>query len=351
VNQEIAAQRLYNQRIAPGGLRTPVDVVAWFGAVQAQDYAGAKWAVGLRMRKTTTDVEIESAFDDGEILRTHVMRPTWHFVTRSDIYWILELTAARVHQALRYANRSYELDRATSVRATTVFERELRDGLSLTRTELGARLAKAGIAAKGVRLALLTVYAELEGVLCSGPHRGKELTYSLLAVRAPQPRRLLRDEALAELTLRYFISHGPATIRDFVWWSGLTTADARRGLEINKAQHAIVDGLTYWTIGEAPATRRRNESIHLLPVFDEYIVAYRDLAAVPRTAIPRGTLPPAVIVSGQIAGTWKAVRKPEGLIIGVSMPRAVGSEEKRTLAEAVRRYGKFLGQTCVLQAG
>ena len=200
----IAAQRLDNQRITQPGPRDPAELVAWFGAVQAQDYSAATWALALRLRNGSTDAAIGRAFDQGRILRTHVMRPTWHFVTPSDIYWMLELTAPRVHRALAYANRYYELDRAMRIRATAAFERALSGRQYLTRAELGVRLARAGIAVKGVRLALLTLYAELEGIMCSGPRRGKQSTYALLAERVPQARHLSRDESIAELTRRYF---------------------------------------------------------------------------------------------------------------------------------------------------
>jgi len=343
VNADIAALRLNNQCITGTGTSRPEDVVAWLGAVQAQDFPAAKWALALRMRKGGTNAGIDQALDEGRILRTHVMRPTWHFVTPSDICWMLELTAARVHRALAYAHRQFELAPAMRSRALSVFEHALRDGRYLTRAELGLQLARdAGIVARGVRLALLTIHAEAEGILASGPRRGKELTYGLLALRVPPARRLSRDEALAELTRRYFKSHGPATTRDFVWWSGLTAIDARRGLEINGGRHHSVDGLTYWSIGNRPARKTRREPIHLLPIYDEYLVAYRDLEAVPRRAGLRGTLQQALVVDGQVAGTWKGVRKLDGVVVEVSAHGRLTAVEREALAEAAARYGRFL---------
>ena len=190
--------------------------------MQAQAYPAAKWAIALRMSDRATDAQIERAFNEGRILRTHVMRPTWHFVSATDLHWMLELTAARVHRALAYGYRQFELDVATRMRAASVFETALGDRQCLTRAELGAHLARAGLAAKGVRLALLTIHAELERVICSGPRRGTQATYALLASGTAKAVHLQRDEALAELSMRYFRSHGPATVRDFVWWSGLT---------------------------------------------------------------------------------------------------------------------------------
>jgi hypothetical protein len=350
VNPAIAEPRLLNQAITRVGPRKPSDIVAWLGAVQAQEYLPAKWALALRMPDGTTDPEIERAIDEGQILRTHVMRPTWHFVTPADVRWMLELTASRVHRTLATYNRRQGLTDDVVTRGTKVFERSLRDGQCLTRAELGARLGRAGIAAKGVRLALLTVYAELEGVICSGPRRGGQLTYALLWERAPRPRRLSRDEALAELTLRYFRSHGPATIRDFVWWSGLLTTDAKRGLEMNKARQEVVDGRTYWTVGRAPAGGRRSTPVHLLPIYDEYIVAYRDRDAVPhlttKIASASGalvTFQHALVIDGNVAGTWRTGRNKDEVSVAVTPLRRLTGAERQGIAETAKRYGRFLG--------
>jgi hypothetical protein len=349
MNNRIAALRLDNQRITNPGPRRPADVVAWLGAVQAQEYRAAKWAVALRMTDGATDARIERAFDEGHILRTHVMRPTWHFVAAPDIRWMLELTAPRVHQALAYLNRSYELDRALRTRATKVFERALDGGECQTRAELGAHLARAGLTVKGIRLALLTIHAELEAVICSGPKRGKQQTHALLAERAPGARRLSRDEALGELTRRYFRSHAPATIRDFVWWSGLTTVDARRGLEINRSRRELIDGLTYWTLDGAPSTATLPRGVALLPIYDEYLVSYRDLAAVPRLAGPRGTFQQALIARGQVVGTWKPASSGGDVTVDVVTARRLTGVERRELREMAARYGRFLGRPVVVK--
>ena len=340
VNREIARQRLSNQFIDRAGHSQPADLVAWLGAMQAQDFPAAKWALGLRMHRNT-EAEIDRAFDAGLILRTHVMRPTWHFVTPADIRWMIELSARRVQQALAHANRSYEIDPAMCVRATGIFEKALSRGHHLTRAKLGEELARAGIVAKGVRLALLTIYAELEQIICSGPRQGKAMTYASMGTRAPHAVRLSREEALAELTRRYLRSHGPATARDFAWWSGLTSIDVKRGLEMIGAHKEVVDGLTYWTVDEKPAGTTQRRGVHLLPIYDEYLVAYRDQLAVPRATANRGILPQALIVDGGVAGTWKAVAKTGDVAIEVAVERKLGDAERRALARAVTRYGRF----------
>lgn len=337
----IAASRLRNQWIARPAGKDPAHVAAWLGAVQAQDYAAAKWALALRSKNAVTDTDIERAFRKGTILRTHVLRPTWHFVAAADIHWMLQLTAPRVHRALTYGNRMLELPLALRNRAASIFERALGDGACLTRAELGDALARRGIEARRVRLALLSIYAELEGVMCSGPPRDGRQTYALLPARAPRARRLQGDEALAELSTRYFQSHGPATARDFGWWSGLTIADAKRGIEAAGARRVVVDGQQFWSMRDS-VERRPNGDIHLLPIYDEYLVAYRDHVAVPRPAARWGMLPQAVVARGYNVGAWKAKRADGGVTVDAQLDRPLSARETRALKAAAKRYGAFL---------
>jgi Winged helix DNA-binding domain len=350
MSDAIPERRLLNQCIDRARHRKAADIVEWLGAVQAQEYEPAKWGLGLRLADAA-DADMERAFDQGRILRTHVMRPTWHFVTPADIRWMLELTAPGVHRRMAVYDRQLGLDAATKRRGTAVIERALRDRQYLTRVELGERLKSAGLAFASTRLAHLALYAELEGVICSGPRRGKKFTYALIAERAPIARRLSRDESLAELSLRYFRSHGPATVRDFVWWSGLVTADARRGLEIIRARKHDVDGQVYWTAGPAAKAPASVHLAHLLPIYDEYVVSYRDRTAVPHgpSMIPSGTgagyvtFQHALVIGGQIAGTWRTSRSSRGVAIAATALRRLLPGERRALAAAADRYGRFLG--------
>ena len=220
---DIPRQRLANQRLSGAKFDQPEAVVRWLGAVQAQDYAGAKWALALRMNGAS-DAALDQAFADGAILRTHVMRPTWHFVTPEDIRWMLKLTAPRVHALSAYYYRQLELDDALFARSDDVLVRALEGGRQLTRAELGDVLEQAGVETKEqLRLAYIVGHAELEGLDLQ--RRAARQTVSPTrcwtnARRKPAP--LERDEALAELAGRYFASHGPATLKDFAWWSGLT---------------------------------------------------------------------------------------------------------------------------------
>src|SRR4051812_24216283 len=340
---DVADLRLRNQRITRPGSRNVASLVAWFGAVQAQEYGPAKWGLALRSPVGTTDALIERAIDQGKILRTHVLRPTWHFVTPADIRWMLELTGPQVQRRMSTYDVQMGLDPDLMVRAAGIIEGAIGRHGCLTRRELGAHLQHAGLPGTTRELAHIAMYAELEGVICSGPRRGKQSTYALLGDRARDARRLERDEALGELTRRYLRSHGPATIRDFVWWSGLGTAAARRGVEIARAKPRDADGLTYWTVGRDPvATRRRSPAVHLLPIYDEYLVAYRDHRAVPRPAYVLGGFQHALVIGGQVAGTWRTTPGKSGMAVAVQPLRRLTPIERRALGQAAARYRRFL---------
>lgn len=245
-----------------------------------------------------------------------------------------------------------------------LIERALAGGQPLTRQELGAHLARGGLPASGVSLALLVMYAELEGVICSGPMQGRHITYALLAERAPDARRLTHDEALAELTTRFIRSHGPATLRDFVWWSGLTTPDARRGLEMIRARSEPVNGFTYWTLrGTTPAPRAPGHgarpgaaeaAAHLLPIYDEYLGSYRDRDAVPHgpakvtSSTTTVTFQHAVVVNGQVAGTWRASPPARPPAVSVFPLRRLTAGDRRAITDAAARYERFLGEPVTL---
>ena len=349
MNAAIAARRLRNQLITHTGLSRPAAVVSWQGAVQAQEYEAAKWGVALRMREGAAAAAIERDLDAGRILRTHVMRPTWHFVAAADIRWLLELTGPRVQRVMSSYNRRLGLDADLLTRTTAVIERTLAGGRTLTRQELRAHMARAGYALDNIRLAHAVMHAELEGVICSGPRLGNKHTYALLTERAPEAPRLRREEAIAALARRYFKSHGPATVRDFVWWSGLTTGDAKRGLEMIRARREDIDGRSYWTVGPALRGTARARQVLLLPVYDEYLIAYRDREAVPhgpsRTGLPAAfaMFQHALVIGGQVAGTWRITRRPDSIVVEVSAVRRLTRPERRALDEAITRFERFLG--------
>ena len=353
---DMVPYRLHNQLLSQTKCTQPGQVVAWLGAVQAQDYAGAKWALALRANGLT-DAAIEQAFARGEILRTHVMRPTWHFVAPDDIRWMLDLTAPRVKRAMVYMDRQLGLDKSVLKKSNAVLKTALQGNRQLTRSELVPILKKAGVPADGYRMGQLLGHAELDQVVCSGGRKGKQFTYALLEEQAPQAKRLERDEALAELVIRYFKSHGPATLQDFVWWSGLTPNDARKGIDFIKSRLAceIIENQTYWFTNSATA-RKPSASAHLLPNYDEYMVGYTNRASIFDVAHTdqldsRGNIlfQYAIMINGLVAGTWKRTIKKNKVVIKLRPFITLTADQQQAMIAATEQYGKFLELPVVLE--
>jgi hypothetical protein len=342
----VLAARLINQRLSETTFRAPEEVVAWLGAVQAQDYPSAKWGLGLRAAGLT-EADVDRAFDTGKILRTHVLRPTWHFVTPLDIRWMLALTGPRVQAMNRVYGRRHGFDARTFMRARVVIERALERRQYLTRMELSAELRRARIEARAQGLAHLVIDVELEAAICSGPRRGTNFTYALFSERAPHARTLSRDESLAELTRRYFQSHGPATVRDFAWWSGLTMKDARAGIAMTRPD----------VLASPPTLQRVRGRHYLLPNYDEYLIAYKDRGAVldPARARNLGMLttleyPHQVIVDGRVAGSWKRATTATSVDVIVKMYGELTASHRQALTRETERLGRFLERPATLQA-
>jgi len=317
---DIAQARLSNQLLGRVKKKTPGEVVAWLGAVQAQDFAAAKWALGLRLERST-DADIEKAYNAGEILRTHVMRPTWHFLAPQDIRAVLALTAPRVQAGNATQYRKLELDGKLLSRCRRVLAEALRGGQHLTRSELASRLAEKSIEAKGQRLAYILMHAEFEALICSGPRIGKQFAYALLEERVPKAGALSPEQALAEWTFRYFLSHGPAQAKDFAWWSGLTLQEAQRGLEMldGKLLRETIDGKTYWRSPNGDGAKPGGPKALLLSIYDEYTIAYRDRGAlgaeryIERLISMGNALTSVLVLDGSIAGTCGECKEGIGL--------------------------------------
>jgi hypothetical protein len=344
-------RRLRNQRLVGSRLRRPGDVVSWLGAVQSQDYAAAKWAVSLRANDAS-EADIDRAFDDGEILRTHILRPTWHFVHRDDLPWMLALSGPRVEAITRSYYKQQSLDAALFRRSRTAMERALEGGRALTRPELAAVLGRVRISTTGIRLSFVVMQAELTGVICSGPRKGKQFTYMLLQERAAAgARSMARDEALGELTRRYFTSHGPATLRDFVWWSGLTMKDAKAGVAMNASSlvQEQVDGLTCFHDAQRPGKPARSPFVRLLANYDEYFIAFKDRGwfAGPRpstaTARDQSIFAHQLVIDGQLCGAWSRTLRARSVDLSVRPFRALSRAEREAIEVEAAKYGRFLG--------
>jgi len=338
------------QRIGHKPFASPAATVRWFGAVQAQDYLGSLWAIGLRTR-AATEPSVERAIAERSIVRTWPLRGTLHFVAAEDARWMLNLCAPRtLARSARRLEREHGIDRRLVARSADVVIDALSGGRSLSRPDLYRRLERAGIATGGSRGLHLLWWHAHEGLICLGPRAGKQQTFVLLDEWLPPSTPLSRDDSLAELARRYFTSHGPATVRDFAWWSGLAAADAEIAREsVTRELDAItLDKQTYW---QAAGTRaaRATRGCHLLPAYDEYTVAYQDRGAVlsselaARAASGHGIFYPAIVIDGQVAGTWSRELQKESVALTCRPFARLDRRQSLALADAARRYAQFLG--------
>src|SRR6185295_1488999 len=301
----------------------PQELVSWMGAIQAQDYPMAKWAIGLRL-PGSDDPIIEKAVNEGKILRTHVLRPTWHFVTPQDIRWMLDLTGPSILSSIQHAFRFLSLDKKTLKRTNDVLGKVLQGGKQLTRDEVRSVLEKAKIDTSGLRFIHLLEQAELHQIIISGPRKEKQFTYALFDERVPAAKTMEHDEALAELTKRFFASRGPATIYDFAWWSGLSVNDAKKGIEMVKKsfKKESIEGREYFFRVPSLFKDEIGQTALLLPNFDEYVVSYKDrkqaidkkhLAVISEER--NAVFTNSILVNGKIEGTWQRTIKNNSVTI------------------------------------
>lgn len=351
-SSELLTKRLRNQLLVESTRRKPEQVVSWLCAMQAQDFSAAKWAVASRA-PGVQDGDVEQAFNDGLILRTHVLRPTWHFVTPQDIRWLLALSAPRIHAANDYYYRQSDLDAKTFAKSCAMIHRVLEGGKTMTRAELAVYLKRAKIPTDGLKLAYVMMHAELEGVITSGPRRAKQFTYALMdeRVRVPKGKTLDREAALAELATRYFTSRGPATARDFAWWSGLTIKDAQRAAEsAGTLEFESNGGIVYWSAKDSEALSSKGSCGLLLPNYDEYLIAYKDRApfidasrAANIVARSNGAFANHLVIDGCLAGGWSRTLKATSVLIEVAPYKKLTPAQTRAVTDACDGYGEFLG--------
>jgi hypothetical protein len=353
--KDVARLRLESQRVLGTVLARPEQVVAWLGAVQAQDYLGALWAVGLRLPRAV-EADVENALAEGRVVRTWPLRGTLHFVAPADARWMLELLAPRVLERAAGRLRSFGVDRATLARARAVLARELRDGRRLTRPGAYAALERGKVSATAQRGLHVLWHLAHERFLCFGPRAGKQQTFVLFDDWIPSFPRRTREEARAELARRYFRGHGPATIADFAWWSGLAKTEAR--MAVRDAGRDIVEERigeeTYWRSPGSGTTRPSPSRARafLLPAFDELLVGYADRSAMlldrahaARVDDSGGILSPTIVLDARVVGTWKRVLTGKRFTFAPAPFAALGRSGERALNDALARYARFLGAT------
>lgn len=347
----LVRERLHRQRLTGPPFADPVEAVARLGAVQGQEYAEALWSLGMRLDPAWDEAAVAAACDRGELLRTHLLRPTWHLVTPGDIRWLLRLTGPRVQAQNAGRYRALELDADTRARGAEALAATLADGEPRTRPELGDALAAAGLdAMAGQRLAYAVMHAELEGVVASGPRRGRRHTYLSLEGRVPPAPERERAGDLAELARRYFDAHGPATLADWAAWSGLTQADGAAGIAAaGPALEAATDaaGTTWHAAAGREAPPARSGAL-LIPSFDETVVVYRSprVALVGRAGRPLGSgeLVRPVVIDGRTVGSWRRLLSARTVTVEVALLTPLSAARARALDRAVARFGAFLGR-------
>lgn len=313
---EIVHRRLANQRIAGAKFEDVHASVPWMGAMQAQDFSMAKLAIGVRSHGIT-EAQVEEAFANGEILRTHLLRPTWHFVSPNDIAWMVELSAPHIKAMLKSRHTGLGLTQQLVDESNSLIDTALSPGIHLTRGELVGALEAGGLSFEDKQAYYhLILIAELDGVVCSGAVRDGQQTYARFAERVPKAPAVGRDEALRRLAERYFTSHGPATIRDYAWWSGLPIADAKRSIELCAQEMVPVPVGSEEYIFRRSSAPTVEDRVYLLPAYDEFIISYKSreimLSAPGQSAAisGNGVFRPVFVVDGRIAGIWsRAVKK------------------------------------------
>ena len=346
---EIAIRRLTSQQIVERRFANVKDLAGWMGGMQAQDYDMAKWAIGLRL-PNSTDQQIETAINNGEIIRTHVLRPTWHFVSADDVYWMLGLTAQRIKASMKSRHQQLGLSEATLRQSNKIIENALRGGKHLVREELLAELSKAKILLTENRASHLLMWAELNGIVCSGATRMGKPTYAILEERVPKKKTWDEEEALAMLAKKYFSSRGPATLMDFVWWSGLSGGSAKKALEITRADliSEEIDSQTYWFTDFHTNPRVNKETVCLLPPFDEFLISYEDRSASlaygdwNKTVSNNGIFRPIIVVNGQVIGIWKRTIKKDTVFAETNCFKQPDMHTLKLVEKALKQYGHYL---------
>ena len=341
--QDVLRRRLTTQRLIGGGLPTAADVVRLLGCVQSQEYAHALWSLGMRTSGLTA-AGGQAEFDRGAFLRTHILRPTWHFVAPADIRWVLELTAPRVQKLNQTIYRQHGLDQATLDRGAAVIADELEGGQHRTRAELAQALAGRGLVSQGIGLAYVVMNAELEGVICSGPVRGAQQTYALLDERVPRSADVGGD--IAELARRFFLGHGPASIQDLARWSSLTIGQCRDAVEAGKDRMDCmsVEGVELWFGPETPAPNPSSGAL-LMPLYDEVTLSYPAINFPQANGHPH---PPGadlfvgcVILAETNVGLWRRTLQSRKMIMEVTLARGVEARSRHLIAAAAADLAAF----------
>ena len=351
--KDITLHRLHAQQLAKQKFTTPGEVVSWMGAVQGQDYFGALWSIGQRMKKAI-EADVEKATIDRSIIRTWPMRGTLHFVAPQDIRWMLKYLTPRIISRSASLYKQASLEKKDLTKSARVLEKTLQGGKQLTRDELYDVLERAKISTGNVRGLHILGHLAMQGLICFGARKGKQQTFALLEEWVPPAKMLEKDEALGELALRYFRSHGPATIEDFMWWAGLTKADATIGLALiePELEKEIVEDRPYWFYPSGKLPKINSSTAYLLPTYDEYGIAYKDRSAIVDAYDYKkigGPFTSAIIMNGKVIGIWRRTLKKDTALIETKPFSSFSKAQVSAIGSVTKKYSKFIGMDCELK--
>lgn len=355
-HQEISHYRMASQKLYQENQCSPQEIVQHFGAMQAQDYAMAKWAIGSRC--TASEKEIEEAVNSAKIIRTHILRPTWHFVSADDIYWMLDLSAPQVKRFTASAAKKFGYDEKKLNQTNDAIEKLLAGNNHLTRDEIMQELGIKKTSSEDFLSAAIMMNAELDGLVCNGRMKGKQITYALLEERVLKPKtKLTKEEGLAKLAQRYFESHGPATALDFSWWSGFAPTICQKAINAIKLQlnNITIDNQTYWLGKDFPSENNFRESVHFLPAFDEILISYKTREASftgdhqSKTFTNNGIFKPIILENGKVIGIWKRTIKKDHAKIETEFFNETENSKKEILFEAIKSFETYLDTKVVIE--
>ena len=349
--RQLIHERLTAQQITAAKFKTPVSLVSWMGAMQAQDYEMAKWAIGIRLPGSNLTT-IEKAIDKADIIRTHVLRPTWHFIVPADVHWMLALSAPNIKTAMRTRDKQLGLTEALIRKANLAMQKVLRDGNHLTREELMHHLMQKKIDANPERMTHFLVHAEVNALICSGKMKNKKATYALLDERVAAPEKIEKDEALGKLAQKYFQSHGPATLKDFTWWSGLSIKDSTKALDIMREEFssAKLNDIVYWFSNKIEFSKVYKKPVFALPAFDEFVISYKNRDHLlsetmhSRAISSNGIFRPMIVIDGKVEGLWSRTFNKDKLIISCNYFDELNKSQQLRVTKSMKMFAGFLGK-------
>lgn len=355
-HSDIALMRMAAQKILKTDLHKPEEIVHHLGAMQAQDYAMSKWAIGSRC--DSSEKEIEEAVNSAKIIRTHILRPTWHFVSAEDIYWMLDLSGPQVKRFTIAAAKKYGYDLQKLDQINDNIGKLLAGNNHLTRDEIMSELNIKKTSKTEFLGAAIMMNAELDGLVCNGKMKGKQITYALLEERVKKPKtNFTKEEALVKLAKRYFESHGPATLLDFSWWSGFAPTICKSAINAIELQlsRTSIDNQDYWFGKTSQNADQFRESVHFLPAFDEILISYKTREASilnehqSKAFTNNGIFKPVIVKNGKVIGIWKRIAKKDHTKIETEFFSEINTSQKEIIFEAARHFEKYLGSKIIIE--